>query len=575
MAVMTPSTPPADEGGKQAERAAYQAFESQLSDEFYVYHSLELLDDELAEGEIDFLIAHRELGLLVVECKGGGVKREPGGQWVRWYGGERTPMKKSPWSQARGQQYSLVSQLADRMSGADGSLSGYVDGRSSQFPLAFGHAAAFPLSTTEQANLPLEADEKTFFDASAFDDIERHVRAAFESLHDRYDKETFDEDEFRSFREEILYPETTLVEMLGAKIQAEGRQFERLTDEQTKILRHVLGESPLVVRGGAGTGKTMLAVEAARQFADWGDRVLLTCFNKKLAEVLRERIEDAEGAAGQIRVAHFHGLCAQAVNRVDGYDFPDDGASRDEKWTFFNEEAPLALMEALESGSMTGWDAIVVDEGQDFHGEWWDVLAAGYGEESERRCVIFEDPQQNIFGREGQLREEATLVPLTTNLRNTREISAVLNSLSSDQMVPDQRVPRGEPPTVQPYNSREGELKALNRLVSRLVGEERVSPSQMAILTPRTRKNSVLAGQTEVGGYQLTDELAKNRNNEGVLHSTIGGFKGLEREVIILADVDPDHERCNVNARYVAASRAINRLYVFEESNWLADVDTS
>ncbi len=573
MAIMTPSTPPPDERGKKAERAAYQAFRSQLPDDFYVYHSLELLDDDHRENEIDFLIVHPEFGLLVVECKGGGVEREASGQWVRWDGNERQLMDESPWSQAQTQKYALKNQLVDRMREPGSPLSAYVRG-GRDFPLVYGHAAAFPLADARETNLPLEAHEDTLFDARAFEDIEGHVRGAYRSLHETYDdKETFDDEEFQTFREQILYPQTNLVETLGATLRAEQRTFERLTDEQISILRHVMDESQLVVRGGAGTGKTVLAVEAARWFAERGHQVLLTCFNRKLAGMLDNRIGDSIHESGAIRVEHFHGLCGDAVKLLDNdLAFPGKDATRRQEKQFWHHDAPLELMEALESGAIAGWDALVVDEGQDFLGDWWEVLAAGFHDGDDERYVIFEDPSQNIFGREGRLRDDTTLVPLTKNLRNTTEINQVINELYEDKLLPDARAPRGEPPKVQRYNSRDGQLSALDKLVSRLVREERVSPSQIAILTPRTKRNSVLAGQQQLGGCRLTNDLDESRRNEGLLHATIGEFKGLEREIVILADVDPDHERCSVNARYVAASRAVNRLFVFEASDWLGDV---
>jgi DNA helicase IV len=53
-----------------------------------------------------------------------------------------------------------------------------------------------------------------------------------------------------------------------------------------------------------------------------------------------------------------------------------------------------------------------------------------------------------------------------------------------------------------------------------------------------------------------------------VLHTTIGRFKGLESDVVIMLDVDPDDPRCGRHERYVAASRAKHRLYVFTRGDW-------
>ena len=76
MAHMIPDTPPEYCPGKGAEKALYEALQSQLPDDFFVYYGLRYLESErAAEGEVDFLILHREYGLLTVECKGKGVRR--------------------------------------------------------------------------------------------------------------------------------------------------------------------------------------------------------------------------------------------------------------------------------------------------------------------------------------------------------------------------------------------------------------------------------------------------------------------------------------------------------------------
>ena len=65
-------------------------------------------------------------------------------------------------------------------------------------------------------------------------------------------------------------------------------------------------------------------------------------------------------------------------------------------------------------------------------------------------------------------------------------------------------------------------------------------------------------------GANCDEETAYAFERAGaILHTTISAFKGLESDVLILADIDPEDSRCDRNARYVAASRAKSRLYVF------------
>ena len=109
--------------------------------------------------------------------------------------------------------------------------------------------------------------------------------------------------------------------------------------------------------------------------------------------------------------------------------------------------------------------------------------------------------------------------------------------------------------------------KRLN-LILRLTRDEKLLPDQITLLTPHTRQNSVLGEIDELAGIDLAGNPL-DRDGK-LLHTTIGRFKGLESDVVILLDVDPDDERCDRHARYVAASRARHRLFVFAKGDWLA-----
>ena len=77
---------------------------------------------------------------------------------------------------------------------------------------------------------------------------------------------------------------------------------------------------------------------------------------------------------------------------------------------------------------------------------------------------------------------------------------------------------------------------------------------------------SVFREADELAGIPITEDL---KEREGKLfHSSVGGFKGLESDVVILTDVDPADERSSPEAVYVGASRACHRLYVFHDEAW-------
>src|SRR5208282_5868823 len=106
--------------------------------------------------------------------------------------------------------------------------------------------------------------------------------------------------------------------------------------------------------GGAGTGKTVLALEAARRLATPGRRVLFVCFNKALAAHVREVLEPEAGDG--IEATTFHDLCRQAAVAL-GRPFEPPPGSGDDVRRFWDEQAPTALLDALEAGKAPRFDA--------------------------------------------------------------------------------------------------------------------------------------------------------------------------------------------------------------------------
>ena len=104
--------------------------------------------------------------------------------------------------------------------------------------------------------------------------------------------------------------------------------------------------------------------------------------------------------------------------------------------------------------------------------------------------------------------------------------------------------------------------------MSRLVEKEQIRPEQITLLTPHSRPNSLLRDLDDLAGWPLADDPLDREGS--LLHTTIGRFKGLESDVVILLDLDPDDPRCGRNERYVAASRACELLHVFAKGDWLA-----
>lgn len=568
MAHMIPrDPPPLDKPGAPSERDVFEALREQLDDGFFVYSRLSYIDDRnLAQGEADFLVLHRELGMLVIECKGEGVARDGTGKWRRAFrDGRREPMDEGPFEQAERTKYELIDKLKPRVARA---LPDRMTGRG-DFPLIHGHAVAFPRAEADDLNLPLDQPRSLVFDSRDLDTLGDKVVAAMRVWRDKAGRaapEPLEAKELKRFRKRALHPVLEIVETLDADIRADSRALLRLTRQQLKTVRGFSRNKRLRVLGGAGTGKTVLALEAARRFAGDGKSVLLVCYNNRLGDYLEASVDawEREDDDGAVVADTFFRLCSKAHRDTHGKGLPVP-EDRKEQERFWAEEAPYFLMEGVEGGAIPKVDAVVVDEGQDFAPLWWEILASCLKDPDGGNLLAFYDPSQEIFGRGCHVPDWATY-ELTYNFRNTQKIADVVRELGRVEMESYETCPVGEEPEEREQRSAAMGRKGVERLVGELTGKGGVPVERIAVLTPHTREHSCLKGLSELAGYELCDRPFDRTAK--LLHTTIGAFKGLESDILILADIDPEDPRCDLNARYVAASRARHRLYVFSKGEW-------
>jgi hypothetical protein len=567
MATMVPDEPPITDGGSErSENLLYEELESQLPDDFVVYHGLPYLTHSGRQGEVDFLIFHPEHGLLNLECKGSGVHRRPSGKWYRNQpGGAPQKMRRTPTEQARDQIESIVELLAPRIE----KVNGYFPGK---FPVLYAWALAFPKTRRSGINPPTSLHDELLVDAQDLSNLHDKILEAY-AFHARKMKgspKSLSREEFDNIRFGVLQQAVDLGANLGGEIENERRRFVELSERQLELARSMMVNRRLAVSGGAGTGKTLMAMHGARLMAEEGKDVLVTCFNAALAEHLRQARRRWPEVAGEVHIDNFHSICGE-VNDARGIDLhiPPRDAPQEEQNSFWAETFTLPFFEALDSGDYerAPWDAIIVDEAQDFYHEWWDILEAGLREDG--KLIAFHDQRQSLFDHGCEVPDFPAQFRLQQNYRNTKEICRKVGELTDVELRPHDDCPVGEPPVVYQQPGPTKTRRKVGEFLDKLVDRENVEPAEIAILTPHRPENSALEGATELGGQPIVHETDEWFAGEGILHTTIAAFKGMEAAVVILVDVDPDDERCGVNARYVAASRAKHRLHVYENGHWL------
>jgi hypothetical protein len=527
-----------------AERRLYEGFLEQLSDEYVVYHSVDWVMaprpgaglEQPEQGEADFVIAHPEDGVLALEAKGGTLRYDPATR--RWTQSGRSgghTLQKDPFEQAKGEIRSLM-RILERQPGYE------------RWKPSFGHGIAFPDGTYDTPAHPGAPAEIVIDrgDMHRLADRVREVMAFWKRPGRAFGAEGMDALALAlGYRVEVRTP-------LKLEFDEEDKKIVELTNEQAWILAYVLHRHRAAVTGPAGSGKTLLAIDVAKHLAESGVRTLLTCFNKGLATYLRASTEDA---AGSLTVANFHALCTDMATEA-GLTVPTFEPEGERE--FYEQTLPGLLEEASRIlGPRFG--AIVVDEAQDFREWWWPALLALHEDPDDGTLYVFADDHQNLYGGGAlPLKPEDVVPPLPANLRNTKEIHEFVTVHFDADVRPDAKGPEGRPVEVLDYRDADDLVHLLEVVLTNLTQEEHVPLEDIAVLTPAGRDKSVLWQRREIGRFRLSDQVEPDT----VLWASVHAFKGLERPVVILAELGERHDSDIEQYVYVGGSRARHHLIV-------------
>ena len=553
MARLIPKIDPQDIANV-GERDVAAALVNQLPDSCVVYHSYPWLRADrndrsgkvtLREGEADFVIVHPKAGLLILEVKGGEIHYEHQGRG--WYRKEpnRLVEIKDPFEQARKNAHVLEHEIRRESFGGRG-----------QIPCPYGYAVIFP-HCEYTGSAPPGADTSIIFSAADLPHLGKRVTTLLGRWKRGLNPVELTKEQMDGIQL-ALSPAFQLLPVLFRQIQEQEACLHRLTEDQTRLLDFLAAHERAAIKGVAGSGKTILANAQAQRFARAGKKTLLVCFNKSLAEWLNRN--QPEEFADTIKIDHFHGLCAELCRKAR---IPFSPKWND-KGEFWRAVAPDLLLKALDVVP-DRFDAVVVDEGQDFFDDWWIALEVLNADGDQGPFYVFYDPAQNLFVSDGlTIPDLGHPFELPTNCRNTKRIAETCGKIRGVEIAVRNDAPAGVETDVRVLPQAEARARAVSELVSDWIGKGRMRPSQIAILSPFTKNKSCVATVSKIGRTVICDDLNEWRANEGVLFATIRSFKGLEADAIIVTDVaDPDSDPYfTISDLYVGCSRAKHLLVI-------------
>lgn len=530
-----------------------------------VFHSLDVRKHHTKiESELDMVILVPNLGVLCLEVKGCDVSRSEG----KWDYGYKVSLE-GPFKQASSAMHALRKYMVEH----GPNLSG----------LLFFSAVIFTRIDFDEASPewhPWQFISKTKFIrqpiSTSIEEILGRAHAHVKSLNKKYpwyselaSKPTMAQvgqmvKILRDNFEYVVSPRND-IELIEEKIS-------HFTDEQFDALDLLDQNERIVFSGPAGTGKTFLAIEAARRAISEGKSVLFVCFNKLLSSWIKERVASIGVTQLQLYCGTFHGFMTTLI---------DDRSSESIADEYWQKTLPILSVDTLleDTKPRRSFDFLIVDEAQDLiTEEYLDVmdlvisggLAGGnwvfFGDFEKQ--AIYISKSANDFQNAISLRSSNYVkFPLRINCRNAGQIAETIALTSG--MVPGYRkiLHAHEGAEVEPifYKNDDDQKNTLYRILSELTGV--FKQEEIVILSRLADEKSCSAQLLGLTPNIVLSPFRIQENKKSIKYTTIQAFKGLEAPVVIVSDITQLGTDEAQALLYVAMSRARIRLFMLMHEN--------
>lgn len=534
MPVCIPEEP--DFAESRAEKAVWDALVEQLPDNAVLLHG-QRLTDERNDIELDLLVLWPGLGAAVLEVKGGRVGITDG-RWHTDGGGRRNPLRRSPLEQAMVGKHTLYKYLQKRLSVV---LTPLVD------------SAVLPYTILpDDWDVP-DAPREKLLDGEDLPRLADRIAGLLRRAHDPDRDDPFVplEPTLRILRRTHQALEN--VRLWARQIEDSGNA---MTVEQEKLLRILRHQQRAQISGGAGTGKTHLALMKARALVREGRKVALMCYSRGLGRYLQLAVAQWPEEERPAYTGLFHDL-AFAWGAESGADDDSD---------FWEERLPRELKSLADDRPRRElFDAIVIDEAQDFSSLWWEAVQSVLRNQVKDTLYAFTDEQQRLFPRDGTAPITMSPFQLDENLRNSAQIAEVLGHLSTDQAIV-----RNDPAFDVEWieSPADDAVATADEVVERLM-DEGWNPGDIALLTTG-RRHPVHKEHVEQYGWD--DYWEQCFAEEDVFYGHVLGFKGLERPAVVLSVNGIRDAARAPKMLYTGMSRATTRLVVVGDLERIRDL---
>ena len=188
------------------------------------------------------------------------------------------------------------------------------------------------------------------------------------------------------------------------------REVEKLTQDQFRVLQYLRLLTRVRIAGCAGSGKTLIAAEKAIRLARAGLPTLFLCHSPLLADFVRN-LTRSSGAT----VASFK----EWIHDLIGAE-PDHPSVA---WNNYDEPDDATMEKAFDQilSRPVHYEAVIIDEGQDFRNEWWTLIEATHPN-AQGVLYIFHDDRQSLLPHRTTYPIDEPILDLSRNCRNAGRI---------------------------------------------------------------------------------------------------------------------------------------------------------
>ncbi|MER0427364.1 nuclease-related domain-containing DEAD/DEAH box helicase [Streptomyces microflavus] len=471
--------------GSEAERRVARLLRDIEGDpDAVAFHSVKLRSHAYKQqAEADFVVLWKKV-VIVIEVKGGGVRKFGGA----WYSVDRRDdwhkLAGSPMEQARSAMHALRGILHEEGIGWFAHEAVVVTPDIEPLPHSVEWQPTHWLAKDAMSVERMTSSLDTIAGASWKPPAGRRL-ARIEDLRTR------------------LFGEFTRMPVIDAQRGAVIEEQNRATASQARVLASLARNPRVMVFGGAGTGKSLVLAEAAKQEADQGRSVLVTFRSPALVRFFAPHVTGRD---------------------IDVVPFGDLPSTKAYDAVFVDEAQDLMTAEAMDT-----LDAVVA--GGRAGGRWRMFL------DMNNQAHVDGDFDPDVFEL---IAPESLSVDLDLNVRNTRAIVHMVQEyLGAD--VGDPGIVHGE--RVQWHTpDTEADLAAADSVARQMLADG-VRSEDIWIIS-------------------ATSSAAPRELSSGCIVTSPRYAKGLEAEHIVVCDLPRTYDDVGTAAFYVSVTRARVSLHI-------------